>query len=197
MITSSSPIPYGNRHLGVVTEPSSEPITVDELKLWARIDGDDEDTMIEGLIKTVRKFAEDYTRRSFITQTRFILLDTWYSNDIELPHAPVSAVTAVQIISESGDITVYDSDNYYILTEAEPARLIIKSGVANPLNDSREHGGYKIIYTCGYGGVDDVPDGIKEGLKLWATHIYENRVPANKMPPEAKQVLFPFKTLRA
>ncbi len=51
------------------TAPSEEPVSLVEQKLYSRIDGDAEDTLIPTLIKASTKKCEDYIRGGFITRS--------------------------------------------------------------------------------------------------------------------------------
>ncbi len=192
MITPETINPKGNRFFEVTTEPSTEPITVTELKLWARIDGTDEDTLIEGIIKSARRLTEQWIHRSLISQTISLIMDKWLVKEIELPFSPVISITAVKTLDESGTITTYDSDNYYLINDSVPARLIIKIDSDIPENDDRDSGGFKIIYVAGYGAAAAVPQTIKEALKMWTTDIYENRVIGGTPPKLVRDMLAPF-----
>ena len=61
--------------LKLVTPPATEPVTLAELKAWAKIDTDADDALITSLLAAARQAAEDYTRRSFITQSWRLTLD--------------------------------------------------------------------------------------------------------------------------
>lgn len=184
------------RKIVIATDSTVEPVTVSELKFWARIDGDYEDTVLEGIIKTARKKVEDYLNRSLIEKTIELHLDNWEYNNYELPLSPVLSIDSVVTIDEDDTETTYSSDNYY-LAKGDPARIVIKEDSTNPLNTDREIGGYKITYTAGYGtSADDVPQGIKDGLLLWATYIYENRDPNPEPTEVVKNILQNFMIVR-
>ena len=144
----------GNCHWAILTPPTIEPITVDELKLFARIDGDDEDSLLSTFIKAVREGAERYLGRALIRQTITMKMDFWPGDVIELPRPPLISITQVATIDEDDAETVYSSDYYYIITEATPGLLCIRQGFSYPINTDRDHGGYKIDWLAGYGLTD-------------------------------------------
>jgi uncharacterized phiE125 gp8 family phage protein len=47
------------RSTRLVTAPTSEPVALEDAKLWLRIDGDDEDSLILSLISSARQKAEE------------------------------------------------------------------------------------------------------------------------------------------
>lgn len=180
----------GNSYWKVTTGPTTEPITVDEVKEFARIDGSEEDTLIQSFIYSARINCEAYLGRALIEQTITMVMDFWPGEVIQLPRPPLLSITAVEILDELDNATQYSSDNYYIVTESIPGELIVKRGITFPINNVRDHSGYRIRFTAGYGtDASSVPSGIKDGLKLWVTDIYENRVIRATPPPEALPML--------
>lgn len=197
MITKKSIDEKANRAWSVYTEPAIEPITIDELKLFARIDGTDEDTLLEGFIKAARESAEKYLGRALIEQTIKMNLDYWPTVDIELPRPPLISITSVVTVDEDDSETTYSSANYYAITDGMFGKLVLKQGVEAPINTDRDYGGYRIYYKCGYGSSrSDIPQTIREGIKLWATSIYENRVVENEPPPEARSLLDLYRVIK-
>ena len=185
--------PKGNRFFEVTTEPLIEPISVADVKIWARIDGIDEDTLISEMIKSARKLAEQWMNRALITQTLRMIMDLWLVEEIEFPFSPLISVTSVETISELDVGTVYSSDNYYVITDSVPGRLAIKQDVTKPENEDRDFGAFRIIYIAGYGpAATDVPQAIRDAIKMWATDIYENRVIGATPPKLVRDMLAPF-----
>lgn len=70
--------------LVLLTPPAAEPVEVDDVKLALRIDGDEFDVLLPGLIAAARQVAEQETGRAFIAQTWRAELDDWPSTDDEI-----------------------------------------------------------------------------------------------------------------
>jgi len=180
----------------VSTAPNIEPITNDDVKLYARIDGSSEDNLIDGFIKAVRGAAEKYLGRALINQTITASMDSWPESPIDLPRPPLVAITEVRTLDESGTSTVYSSDNYYVRTNPEPGQLVIKFDKTNPCNTDRYFGGYEIEFIAGYGAaVTDVPEAIKLGMIMWVADIYENRVPISEPPGIVQTIMSPYRII--
>lgn len=179
----------------VTTEPSTEPVTNDEVKIYARIDGSSEDDLIDSFITAVRQATEKYLGRALITQTITTVFDSWYSDIIILPRPPLVSVTELRTIDEDNNTTAYSSDNYYIQTKSEPGSLVIKFDKIPPDNTDRFHGGYEIEYVAGYGIDDDVPSAIKLGITLWVADVYENRVPISEPPGIVQTIMAPYRII--
>lgn len=186
----------GNRVWKVTAGPYIEPVSLGELKAFARIDGDDEDALIEGFIQAARSAAEEYLGRALIQQTIRMLMDFWPRNVVELPMPPLISVIKIATLGEDDSETEYSSDNYYIVTESTPGKIVLKQSVTAPINTERDIGGYLVEYKAGYGtDGPDVPASIREGIKLWAATVYATRtVDPKKPPPEARAMLDLFRT---
>ena len=188
----------GNRIWKITTAPATEPISTDDVKEFARIDGTDEDTLISGFITAARMNCEAFLGRALIEQTITMKMDFWPGIIVELPRPPLISITAVETLDEDGNATEYDSDDYYIITESIPGQLVIKRDATWPFNSDRDYQGYQIRFKAGYGSnTTDVPSAIRQGLKLWATDIYENRVIRPEPPPEAMPLLNLYRVLHA
>ncbi|MBU2685924.1 MAG: phage head-tail connector protein [Gammaproteobacteria bacterium] len=173
-----------NRVFSIETEPAIEPVTVIELKTFARIDYSDEDSLLEGFITAVRMAAEEYTGRSFIERTIVMLMDWWPGTVVELPRPPLISITKVATLDEDDTETEYASTNYYVVTAAVPGKLVLKQSVQEPTNTDRDYSGFLIRYKAGYGDeASDVPGPIKEGIKTWASIAQATRVIDPKNPP--------------
>jgi uncharacterized phiE125 gp8 family phage protein len=188
----------GNRLWKVSTAPTIEPISVLDVKEFARIDGNDEDSVLEDFIVAVRQNAEDYLRRALITQSIQMVMDFWPSGVIELPRPPLISITKVATLDEDDVETEYSSTNYYSINESVPGKLVIKNGSAAPTNSDRYHGGFLIEYKAGYGNYSGaIPANIRLALKQWVTSVYENRtIDPRKPPPEARPLLDLFRVLK-
>lgn len=187
----------GNRQFAVITAPTIEPVTATELKLFGRIDGTDEDTLIEGFISAARNACEGYLARALIKQKIRVYLDYWPGMEIELPRPPLISVEGVYTVDEDDALTTYDSTNYYIIDNLDPAKLVIRNGSTPPSNTDRYTSGYIIDFWAGYGTAStDVPALIREALKLWTMQIYEQRNLTLEPPPEARVLLEQYRLIR-
>lgn len=192
MLTATK-IKEDNQIWKVTTAPAIEPVTAADVKLYARIDGSSEDTLIAGFIEAVRGATEKFLGRALINQSITAVLDEWPGDVIELPRPPLVSVTSVKLVAEDDTTTTYSADNYYVQTKKEPGELVIKFDKTPPTNTDRYHGGYEIEFVAGYGdSVDDVPEAIKLGITMWVADVYENRVPISEPPGIVKTILSPY-----
>lgn len=183
----------GNRVWRTTTAPAIEPVTLTELKLFARIDHSHEDTLLTSLISTARILAEKYTNRAFIEQSITLSMD-WVDWEIDLPRPPFISITSFKILYEDGTFDSITSSSYYTHLGELESKIVIYEDVGLPVSSDRGKGGYEIIYKAGYGDeASDVPNGIKEGIKLIATEIYEGRATLTEVPEKAKALLLPYR----
>lgn len=162
----------------ISSPPAIEPITLTELKLHLRVDGTDEDTLIESLLTVARAHCESFTRRQFITATLVLNLDKFPSDEvILLPYPPIqSPLTSVKYYDADGtQQTLTVTTDYVVDVASEPGRLMPAYGKSWPT--TREiMNAVEITYKAGYGlKTADVPEGLKAAIKLLATHLYERR----------------------
>lgn len=179
----------------VVTEPTIEPVTVNELRDHLRLDTTVDDSTLTTLIIASRQYVEQELRKALITQTQRLTLDRFPLKDslgwwdgvkdgslsqqntdfIELPIGPLQSITSIKSWSVSETQSIFDSDKYYADTNYVPGRVILKTDETWP-NDLREHSAIEIDYVCGYGDtVDKVPASIRQIIKIIASDWYENR----------------------
>jgi hypothetical protein len=184
----------------ITVQPTTEPITLSEVKSALRITTTSEDALITQYIKDARVYAENYTGRKFITQTlvgyvdNFIgTRDNWFTgfregSELELyakgerkivmDWTPVQSVTEVNTIDVDNTETVYASSNYYLDNyDNDHLQKIMVNDNTTILNISlRARNAIKVEYVAGYGNnASDVPAAIRRGLIMIATHLYTNR----------------------
>jgi len=181
--------------LTLTAAPAAEPVTVLEMRDHLRIDGSQDDTVLTTIIAAARELCENFTGRALITQSWSLFLDHWPGRDVlpwwdgvqegadilspvhelNLPKAPLQSVTAVNIFDAEDNATIWGSENYFVDTNSTPGRIVLRSGGNLPF-PARTTNGIEIQFIAGYGdAASDVPQAIKDGIKLLAAHLYSNR----------------------
>jgi len=181
------------------TNPATEVATVAEMDTFLRGDNVLESVdgpLLETLIQAAREYAEEFTRRAFITQTWTAYMDRWpqtkdplgwwdgvregsitmgQANSIELPIGPLQSVTSVSTFDDDNTETTFDAANYFLNTTRTPGEIILNTGATWPVF-TRNRNGVKVVYVCGYGdNATDVPAPLRTAVKMLAAHWYENR----------------------
>jgi uncharacterized phiE125 gp8 family phage protein len=190
----------------VTTAPASEPVTLAEMRAHLGITEATEtarDTIITGRIKTARTWAEEFTRRPFITQTitgydRDWPCDAEHSYYIRLK-MPFASVTSVKYDDTDGVQQTLDTDLYTV--DTVEGCIVPAYGESWP--DAREHNNsIQVVYVAGYGAASAVPEPIKEAIKFivgqW--EAFQSSIEGNlrpfTIPYAAEQLLKPYIDMR-
>jgi uncharacterized phiE125 gp8 family phage protein len=155
-----------------VTSSPANPITLEETKLHLRVDGTDDNLLIDSLIRVATRLCETYAGLSFITQTRTVKLDYFDKSDVILPYGPVTAVTGVTYIDGDDAPQTVNAADYKLDTQSGLAKIRVTETwpyTNETLNN------VVVTYTAGYGAADAVPDVIKHAIKMTVASLYENR----------------------
>lgn len=163
-----------------ITEPTTEPLTLAEVKLHLRIDGSDEDTLLNSLIATARRWWEDVTGRTLFTTEYEYSLTAWPGTDrILLPRAtPLQTLTSLVYYDTAGTATTWAATNYLSDTYRTPGALVLTYGNSWPSTDLYPVEPIRVRYTAGMATsspLTTLPDGIKTALLLAIGDWYERR----------------------
>jgi len=186
----------------LTSPPVVEPLSLAEAKAHLRVDGSDEDTLITSLVTAARIHIETTTRVALITQSWTYLLDDWPRQGwLELPLSPLISV---------GDIDIFDENN---APEAlDPLAYEVALGIPPRILRARGHvwprpgllaGGIHIEMTVGHGVLaTDVPEPLRQAIRLLVAHWFENREPvvmndsAADVPQSVAGLLAPYQPVR-
>lgn len=168
--------------LKLITAPEEEPLFLDGVKTFCKVNGDDDDALIESMITAARQMAETQTKRALITQTWDLYLDDFpcdysYSSDyaIILPKPTLQSVTYLKYIDSEGVLQTLSADNYKVDNVTEPARIVPAYGYSWP-STRDEINSVVIRFVCGYGDDEEsVPNAIKDWMKIKIATMYEYR----------------------
>lgn len=163
--------------LTLVTAPAVEPITLDDAKRHLRVDHSDEDGHILGLIASARNWAENYTRRAFITQTWAATYDG-FPRVFHVERPPLQSVVAASFTYDyDGTHTQVPTSVYDVDTDSEPGRVYEAYGQSWPTPRIIQNS-VRLRFVAGYGDApEDVPAQIRHALRLMVSHFHENREP--------------------
>ena len=158
------------------TAPTVEPILNAEARLHARIEEDEDDTLVDNLIVAARQYSEHETGRQYITATWKLYLNN-FQREIVLPRPPLGTVSSIKYLDTNGDQQTLADTVYQVSTEDEPARITLAYGQSWPacrvIKDS-----IVVEYTAGYGAAGrSVPAAARQAMLLYISHLYENREP--------------------
>ena len=171
-----------------ITPATGEPVSLVEAKRQCRVAMDDtaHDAFLTSLIVAARQHVESRTGRQLLTTVYEQKRDAfpvgpWPAQrqlasitEIWLPKPPISAVTWIKYVDQTGTLTTWPTTSYRVSTHTTPGR--IKPAYATPwpvvqvVSDA-----ITIRFTAGYGAAADVPAGIKAAILLLVASWFENR----------------------
>jgi uncharacterized phiE125 gp8 family phage protein len=170
----------------LATGAVTEPITLQEAKDYARIDGFSEDALITSLITMARTHCESYTGKCIVPKTVTITSFT-YPYMFQMPYGPLTNelnITKCVTLDQNGVETP--------LTYQVNAGLFPKIAILGGPQSYK----FKLVYTAGFGVV---PEDIKLAIKMMVNTLYERRedfsdLQAIESPLGVKALLMPYKT---
>ena len=191
-----------NYRLNIVATPSIEPVTLEEVKDHLKETSTDNDSILTALIISARQSAEMFTGRAFITQTWQMFMnyfsrlnnssEWWdgvrerpisflnkFSDDIEIPIAPLQSIAHIKIYDDEDTAVTFDSSNYFVSfydgLYARNGRVTLREGSTWPTVD-RVADGIEIQFIAGYGDLTtDVPESIRQAIMQEVAFLFENR----------------------
>lgn len=164
-----------------LTEPSTEPVTLTEAKLWCRIEDDDtaQDAVILLVIRAARERGEQITQMAFARRTMELRLDAFPENDapIWLPYPPLVSVQYITYGTTDGDVALTGSPESWQLDVGGmeiPARVAPLYGASWP-SAVAQAGSVRIGYTAGYATASKMPATLRLWMQARISTFYEFR----------------------
>jgi uncharacterized phiE125 gp8 family phage protein len=157
-----------------ITEPATEPVTLAEAKQWCRVDLNDDDALITGLIKSVRRTAEHLQQRTLITTTWELVRDA-FDPALRLEMPKILSVVSLKYLDTSGVQQTLDPADYVVDSDSVPGYVVPAYGKSWPSTYGQINA-VRCRYTAGYGATADlVPDNTKTWMRLHIEHYFRNR----------------------
>jgi uncharacterized phiE125 gp8 family phage protein len=184
----------------LLTAPAVEPLSLDEARSFLRVEHYDDDDTIAALVAGARLHVEAQTRRALIAQGWRLSLDRWPDDGrLAVRPAPLRALTAARVYDEGGTAHAIDAQAF-VLDLANSALAFAPWALPVP---GRSVAGIEIDVVCGYGeAANDVPEPLRQAIRLLAAHWYENRgvvapgaAPAALLPAGAAALIAPYRVL--
>lgn len=162
--------------LTITDGPDTEPVTLAEAQAHLRVDSDDDEDLISGLITAAREYCEQAQGRAYVTRAYQYVCDV--ASAVELPMPPCASVEGVAARSSAGvDTDLVEGTDYEVDTDGELGVVEVTSWPADT-----EH--LVVEYTAGYGDAADVPQRMKQAVLMLIGHWYEQRETAGRSSAE-------------
>jgi uncharacterized phiE125 gp8 family phage protein len=133
-----------------------------------------QDAVLTGFLRAAMAAIEGRTGKILIERTFVWTLESWRDGDrVNLPVAPVHAITAFDIVDAVGTVTTIATSTYRLMPDMHQPVLLALSG-ALPVIPT---GGTALIgLMAGYGPEwSDLPADLAQAVMLLAAHYYEYR----------------------
>jgi uncharacterized phiE125 gp8 family phage protein len=170
--------------LELVTGPSIEPLTLDEVKLHLRTYSTDtsEDDLLNALITSAREWSESFTGRVLIDQVWAMTVPN-NNKDINIPKSPVIEIVSfvsVESDSDGAGVEVEIDPEYYSLVCGKAKFPKVKKFSTFPESEYQDYS-LKIYFRAGYvdmstSNLEDasnLPKKYKQAMKLWIEAMYD------------------------
>ena len=154
----------------VITPPA--PLDLDEMKAHLRVEGDDEDTLIQAYVAAATAHIDGpdgWLGRAIGVQILEVRCDTLTCGDcIRLPFPPVIELVSVSYLDATGVEQMADLEDFEVM-----GRDLVASGAEWPwLGGSTRREAVRIRYRAGY---ETVPAPIRAAILLMVGDLYRNR----------------------
>lgn len=178
----------GNDFYTITGAASEEPVTLNDVLAFCRIDQNSPDeSLVKLLITAAIEQCENYTNRVFVERTFLGQFDCIQTSRferfafIELRRGPFKSLTSITLEIDGSPVAVTG-----VLTKnsATYARLLF----SETLSSSDDDVAYplQVAFVAGYGAAAVVPEDIKTAIKQTVLFWYENR---GDVVPDGKQRL--------
>ena len=176
-----------HRHRGLVriVAPAAEPITLGETKAFLRVVQGDDDGRISDMLIAARTLAEQWLKRSFVTQSWKLTFADCMTSGSRLPMGPVASITSVTTTTEDGTPTTI-ADTSYALSVVKDEIVLDNTLYADRID---------VTYVAGYGASNQLPKPIKLGLLSHVAAMYDGTAAMAPIPDHVLSLYMPFREL--
>ncbi|AIL64494.1 Phage gp6-like head-tail connector protein [Rickettsiales bacterium Ac37b] len=167
-----------------LSSPNILPVSLEEAKLYLRIEHNYDDNFILNLIRCTYDTAINYTKLSLFTGILQVTLPKT-GIYVNLPYGPIQEIKSVKIINNNSFIELKKSD--YTL-QPDHNTLHIRDTYHSPS---------VITYQAGFGDkVLDIPPAIRQAMLMHLAALYDNRGGELSMPESVKLIYNSYKKLK-
>ena len=183
--------------LVLVDNPATKVVSVTDIKAQLRIDSSDEDTLLGYYIDAATDMAENYCNRHFIThQYKLYFNEQVQTASLIFPNCTLEETGSnkpINWLDENG--AAQSSDKAYIDAFSNPSLAYLSSDFPGTTLKDNAANTFYFWFNTGYGAASaDVPEAIKQAIKLIVADMYYFREDRKRQFPMASQILLqPYK----
>ena len=183
--------------LVLVNDPSTKVVSVDDIKAQLRIDSSDENDLLGYYIDAATDMAENYCNRHFIThQYKLYFNEQVNKASLIFPNCTLEEAGSNKPVNwiDAND-AAQSSDKAYIDAFSNPSLVYLSSDFPGTTLKDNAANTFYFWFNTGYGAASsDVPEAIKQAIKLIVADMYYFREDRKRQFPMASQILLqPYK----
>ena len=165
--------------IDVATTPAFYPVSRAEVKRHLKVDHDDDNTYIDGLIAAATAVIERRTARQFINATFDLYMDRFPVCDtFQLPYGNLQSIGIIGYYDENGSTQTFASTNYQVDTKSLLGRVALEPSAVWPSTELERLNAVRVRFTCGYGSsYAAIPQDAKQACFFLIGHWWEHREP--------------------
>lgn len=193
--------------LRMITAPTVEPLTLEEVKAHLRVDHTYDDSLIAIYLAAARAHVdgpEGFLGRALVTQVWELVLDAFPDDEIKIPLPPLQTVDSIRYDDSAGNEQIVNTSDYFVDNVSEPGWVVPADGASWPTPMDAINS-VRVRFTAGYAPSTDsppdlranIPFDIKAAILLHVGSMYEHREEvvvgssAAKLPVGAEALLRP------
>lgn len=159
-----------------VTAASVPIVTVEEAKLFLRIDQDEEDQLLYDIIAAATEWCQVALQQQFLTATYKGYLDSFPSTDyIEVALPPLQSVTHLKYYDSAGNQQTWSTDYYSVDADQMPGHIQLGYSYTWPVTYGIPKA-IEVQFVCGYGdAASSVPGNIVAAVKRLIHDLHQSR----------------------
>lgn len=176
------------RSLVRLATAESLPVSLDDFKAHARVDGTSDDAYATSLIALAADFVEDSARRTILHTRYEMRIDKFPPWGLPLPRPPMATAPGtleveVEYLNENGTTVVLPAEQYRVSRSETPGHLYPLWNGSWPVGFRDQEGVIAVRWWAGYGESSSaVPRQIRHLILMLANHWYANREAVSASP---------------
>ena len=185
--------------LSLVTDVTSEPVSVDDQKVHLRLDSDADDAYVARCIKAARQWIEGQTKRAIMPQTWDYSIDFGWPHRygfhrIDYPLNPVAVesspiVDSVTYVDDDGNSQTLAVSQYTVVARTNNSYLVPAFDVTWPTVRNVPNA-ITVRFVAGY---STVPEDLNRAVMILAGYYYEIRETGADAPESVEALISPFR----
>lgn len=153
-----------------LTDNGDSPITLERAKGYLKVDGSDDNVVIQDLIATATQFGERYTGIDYRVKTWKLVFDE-FEDRILLRKSKVATITSIKYLVDDSLVTI-DSAVYSLKIGTQFSEVLLASDQSWPTDMDEVEAGIEIIFVT---GIPRYIEEYKTGILNHLAYMYQNR----------------------